>query len=1246
MYRPGLMRRSRSLSAVEELSKLQFDFLDLSELIHDDDDLSFAGGIANSTQIENIDKRRHTITNPNSLQYMTSLVDLDGRSLSQDDLYYLKDKMNALDDLMKEKPNHVTQVIQLADEVHRNIEIQERKDFENQSIDLNVRKSVHTTTTVTTPHEAVPILIDGRQSGDTRENTTYSNVVLITESTAPYQRRVSFVPEVLTDDEANAIEKLKENVDQEKDRELNSKFDLVPAFGELNFAPPLILSSRSKSAEKPSKEKSVPETKLRAKSGHSKVEISPAIIFPTFKPEFQTNMQSEPKVKRPKSLPIVHETQEKPAREVNSSKPNFSEFVFEPKLQPQAETATNLIPLSEQMTFEAEPELEKLSADKVSIKRSTSGGETSQRSESFPNKASSKPTTTEGRNRSWPPPQVVMPAYNPVREEGLIIARPEVASRMENENEPKTDTFNLNLEPSLTMDTNKNSTMQNSIVLNEVPLIEHRPEERTDQEEEPELNLQINLASQNQSQETLEIEPIRAQVDFLPDVDENAELVTFRDPEYENLPDLNFAVRAGFQEEAKPPSRETTPRRVSRTPTRVYIRSPSKSSLRNVKNEREPSLKNIELNMPTHVIVEAPTVHRESPRDQNRNEDRSVLNMSIVSISEEPELEEAEAGLMDEMRNLPQHSSSFTSAPTTAKTRIPRKQSSHSIAAIETKKFPQRQTSTPKTKQSQPVKPLMQKSKSQNNKSRDESPGIKKESPSRIPIRSGSVQKPRKISQPAPGKITEEPSNLTPSDNSKSDLPKIVPVTESKPQKQNLPDVKADKDTSIVSDLEITQSTIQPDEIERVQADPSNRKRFLDSVNPDHITQNFVAPSKGSRPVQAAGPKISGESKPQMIDRTTSFIVEAVTKDEFSQTEVDKILCEMCQSAPDSKREKTETKLENSATQTLAWQGVVRSNTVIKKELKTTDTQTDFQEGGDVTEPPDHEKDLRKILADKSFGTSPVPAHDIALSPCFKLQTLMKNTQTDLALEEPDEKPKVGNLIENNPKHEAFQEEPDTVPTENFPNREVPTEIVKPRKTRGENIEHVPKHRRLISPKRFYLQRDFPHPETFESIRLMMSPDMLDDMQSLDQFQKECLLSHNMFRVKHRAPPLKWNSSLSKQAQRWANYLVSSNTLQHSNEYGYSENVLKKRLKFSEPARGFGIVHQWYKNGAKEYDYGAGLKQKLNRTLQAFIKMVWSDIEDMGIGYSFDNENNIVVVSHYKPKIYVKNITANVFPKL
>lgn len=50
-----------------------------------------------------------------------------------------------------------------------------------------------------------------------------------------------------------------------------------------------------------------------------------------------------------------------------------------------------------------------------------------------------------------------------------------------------------------------------------------------------------------------------------------------------------------------------------------------------------------------------------------------------------------------------------------------------------------------------------------------------------------------------------------------------------------------------------------------------------------------------------------------------------------------------------------------------------------------------------------------------------------------------------------------------------------------------------------------------------------------------------------ESFQQEFLKTHNTYREKHNAPLMTLSDELTASAQKWADHLLSSGTLQHSN---------------------------------------------------------------------------------------------------
>lgn len=62
-------------------------------------------------------------------------------------------------------------------------------------------------------------------------------------------------------------------------------------------------------------------------------------------------------------------------------------------------------------------------------------------------------------------------------------------------------------------------------------------------------------------------------------------------------------------------------------------------------------------------------------------------------------------------------------------------------------------------------------------------------------------------------------------------------------------------------------------------------------------------------------------------------------------------------------------------------------------------------------------------------------------------------------------------------------------------------------------------------------------------------------LTGLKQFQEECLLTHNEYRLRHGAAPLQWSQALAWQAQCWAEQLARAGDLRHNDDDTVGENL-------------------------------------------------------------------------------------------
>ncbi len=122
------------------------------------------------------------------------------------------------------------------------------------------------------------------------------------------------------------------------------------------------------------------------------------------------------------------------------------------------------------------------------------------------------------------------------------------------------------------------------------------------------------------------------------------------------------------------------------------------------------------------------------------------------------------------------------------------------------------------------------------------------------------------------------------------------------------------------------------------------------------------------------------------------------------------------------------------------------------------------------------------------------------------------------------------------------------------------------------------------------------------------------------QSQAQGLEQHNLYRYLHQAPPLKWNGTLARGAQAWANRLAASGCkLQHSGAPGVGENVaLSVSPRGSPPSRlsVLQAVDLWYSQGVKGYRWTdkPWTDNKDNRDVGPFQQLLWIATSSVGCG--------------------------------
>ncbi|KAK2902605.1 hypothetical protein Q8A73_012351 [Channa argus] len=139
-----------------------------------------------------------------------------------------------------------------------------------------------------------------------------------------------------------------------------------------------------------------------------------------------------------------------------------------------------------------------------------------------------------------------------------------------------------------------------------------------------------------------------------------------------------------------------------------------------------------------------------------------------------------------------------------------------------------------------------------------------------------------------------------------------------------------------------------------------------------------------------------------------------------------------------------------------------------------------------------------------------------------------------------------------------------------------------------------------------------------------ITPDQ--NTQVTESFQQEFLKTHNAYRAKHSAPALKLNAELNASAQSWANHLLATGTLQHSDTKD-GENIFTVFSSASLKLTGKEAVDAWYAE-IKDYNWcNPGFKGNTGH----FTQVVWKDTTEVGVGMASSGNRAFVVGQYRKP---------------
>lgn len=146
------------------------------------------------------------------------------------------------------------------------------------------------------------------------------------------------------------------------------------------------------------------------------------------------------------------------------------------------------------------------------------------------------------------------------------------------------------------------------------------------------------------------------------------------------------------------------------------------------------------------------------------------------------------------------------------------------------------------------------------------------------------------------------------------------------------------------------------------------------------------------------------------------------------------------------------------------------------------------------------------------------------------------------------------------------------------------------------------------------------------------------------QFAEDLLHSHNEYRGKHQAPPLKLSSKISKEATRYAESLANTRILKHSVES--TRGSCGENLAWaSYDQSGKDVTDRWY-DEVKQYNFK---RPGFSSGTGHFTAMVWKSSKKLGVGKATAADGSSFVVARYFPAGNITNqghFESNVLPAI
>jgi len=124
------------------------------------------------------------------------------------------------------------------------------------------------------------------------------------------------------------------------------------------------------------------------------------------------------------------------------------------------------------------------------------------------------------------------------------------------------------------------------------------------------------------------------------------------------------------------------------------------------------------------------------------------------------------------------------------------------------------------------------------------------------------------------------------------------------------------------------------------------------------------------------------------------------------------------------------------------------------------------------------------------------------------------------------------------------------------------------------------------------------------------------------------LRSHNVYRIKHQAPPMTMSESVTRDAQAWADDIAARDVFEHApwaDRNGQGENLA--RWWSETETLGHDVTTAWY-NEVDDYDYNNPV---FGMNTGHFTQVVWKGSVELGVGIATSASGRVYIVARYSP---------------